>query len=285
MSKRIQLRRGTTSETNAFTGAVAEVTVDTTKNVVVVHDGVTAGGSPMAAKANEDGTISLIKKDGTSAGVINTAGLFNNSLTSTNTNQALTAAQGKVLQDGKLDKTAISASGSAPYYVARAWVNFNAVPLNGTYSQSGTTVTVTIIAHGMSVGQNVNLSITSGTALSGSYPVATVVDAHTFTYIAATSLTTSGNITRNLFIRASGNVLGITDNGVGDYTINFISPMQDANYSFSGFCNFQASSSAASVISFGNDFSMSSASLRIKAANTTTSGLQDSAYIMVGVYR
>ena len=285
MSKRIQLRRGTTSETNAFTGALGEVTVDTTKDVLVVHDGTTVGGHPVATRANADGTISLIKKDGTSAGVINSDGLFNNTLTSTNTNQALTAAQGKVLQDGKLDKTAISASGSAPYYVARAWVNFNAVPLNGTYSQSGTTVTVTMTAHGMSVGQNVNLSITSGTALSGSYPVATVVDAHTFTYIAATSLTTSGNITRNLFIRASGNVLGITDNGVGDYTINFISPMQDANYSFSGFCNFQSSGSAAGVISFGNDFSMSSASLRIKAANTTTSGLQDSAYIMVGVYR
>ena len=234
MAKQVQLRSGTTIEHSTFTGAVAEVTVDTTKNVVVVHDGVTAGGSPMAAKANEDGTISLIKKDGTSAGVINTAGLFNNSLTSTNTNQALTAAQGKVLQDGKLDKTAISASGSAPYFVCRAWVNFNAVPLNGTYSQSGTTVTVTMTAHGMSVGQNVNLSITSGTALSGSYPVATVVDANTFTYIAATSLTTSGNITRNLFIRASGNVLGITDNGVGNYTVNFITAMPDNFYSISG---------------------------------------------------
>ena len=32
-------------------------------------------------------------------------------------------------------------------------------------------------------------------------------------------------------IRASGNVSSITDNGVGDYTINFTSAMQDANYS------------------------------------------------------
>lgn len=230
MATQLQLRRGTTTDHTSFTGAVGEVTVDTTKDVLVVHDGATVGGFPQAAKANADGTISLIKKDGTSAGSINSSGLFNNTLTSTNTDQALTAAQGKVLQDAKLDKTSISATGSAPYFVCRAWVNFNAVPLNGTYSQSGTTVTVTMTAHGMSVGQNVNLSITSGTALSGSYPVATVIDANTFTYTAGTSLTTSGNITRNLFIRASGNVLGITDNGVGSYIVNLVNAMPNANY-------------------------------------------------------
>ena len=99
MAIQIQLRQGTTTEHNTFKGAVGEVTVDTTKDVPVVHDGVTAGGHPVAARANADGTISLIKKDGTSAGEINSAGLFNNTLTSTNTNQALTAAQGKVLKD------------------------------------------------------------------------------------------------------------------------------------------------------------------------------------------
>ena len=109
MAKRVQLRRGTTAQTNAFTGAVGEVTVDTDKKTLVVHDGTTAGGFPQAAIANADGTISLIKKDGTSAGSINSSGLFNNTLTSTNTNQALTAAQGKVLQDAKLDKASISA--------------------------------------------------------------------------------------------------------------------------------------------------------------------------------
>lgn len=97
MSKRIQLRRGTTAETNAFTGAVGEVTVDTDKDTVVVHDGTTVGGHPVASRANNDGTISLIKKDGTSAGIINSDGLFNNTLTSDNTNQASTAAQAKAL--------------------------------------------------------------------------------------------------------------------------------------------------------------------------------------------
>lgn len=100
MSKQIQLRRGTTAQVNtAPVGAEGEVWVDTTKNVIVVNDGVTVGGFPVAARANADGTISLIKKDGTNAGTINSTGLFNNTLTSTNTDQAATAAQVKLLND------------------------------------------------------------------------------------------------------------------------------------------------------------------------------------------
>ena len=48
MAIQIQLRSGTTTEHNTFTGAVGEVTVDTTKDTLVVHDGVTVGGTPLA---------------------------------------------------------------------------------------------------------------------------------------------------------------------------------------------------------------------------------------------
>ena len=48
MAKKLQLRRGSTSQHSSFTGAVGEVTVDTDKKVVVVHDGSTAGGTPLA---------------------------------------------------------------------------------------------------------------------------------------------------------------------------------------------------------------------------------------------
>ena len=36
--------------------------------------------------------------------------------------------------------------------------------------------------------------------------------------------------TGTVTIRASGNVTSITDNGAGDYTVNFITAMPDANY-------------------------------------------------------
>jgi len=51
MATQVQLRRGNTSQTNAFTGAVAEITIDTDKETIVVHDGSTAGGFPLARES------------------------------------------------------------------------------------------------------------------------------------------------------------------------------------------------------------------------------------------
>jgi hypothetical protein len=51
MSFAYQRRRGTTSSHATFTGLAGELTVDTTKNVVVVHDGTTAGGHPLAQQS------------------------------------------------------------------------------------------------------------------------------------------------------------------------------------------------------------------------------------------
>jgi len=50
MAKLLKLRRGTTSQHSSFTGAEGEVTVDTDKETLVVHDGSTAGGHPVAAE-------------------------------------------------------------------------------------------------------------------------------------------------------------------------------------------------------------------------------------------
>ena len=44
MAKQVQFRRGTTAQNNSFTGAVGELTVDTDRDVVRIHDGSTAGG-------------------------------------------------------------------------------------------------------------------------------------------------------------------------------------------------------------------------------------------------
>lgn len=56
MSTQIQSRRGTTAQHSTFTGAVGEVTVDTDKNTVVIHDGATAGGHPVASTQWDDVT-------------------------------------------------------------------------------------------------------------------------------------------------------------------------------------------------------------------------------------
>jgi len=47
MSTQVQYRRGTAAENDAFTGALAEITVDTTNLTLRVHDGVTPGGTAL----------------------------------------------------------------------------------------------------------------------------------------------------------------------------------------------------------------------------------------------
>ena len=79
MALQIQLRRGTTTEHGGFTGAVGEVTVDTSKNTLVLHDGVTAGGFPLTS-----------------------SGEVVNNLTTNASNKPLSAAQGKVLNESKV---------------------------------------------------------------------------------------------------------------------------------------------------------------------------------------
>ena len=44
------------------------------------------------------------------------------------------------------------------------------------------------------------------------------------------------NGTGTVAIRASGNVSSITDNGTGDYTMNFATAMPDADYAVQGLC-------------------------------------------------
>ena len=61
MAKLLKLRRGTTTQHGSFTGAEGEVTIDTDKDVPVVHDGSTAGGHPVAAEDMSNVTAANIK--------------------------------------------------------------------------------------------------------------------------------------------------------------------------------------------------------------------------------
>ena len=62
MPKQVQLRRGSTSNHAAFTGAQGEVTYDTDKKVLVTHDGVTAGGVPHVKQSDLDSIAVITRK-------------------------------------------------------------------------------------------------------------------------------------------------------------------------------------------------------------------------------
>ena len=68
----------------------------------------------------------------------------------------------------------------------------------GTYSQSGTTTTITITNHGLAIGDEVTIDYTSGSAVDGTFVVVTATDSNTFTVTAAASATNSGNVSVTL---------------------------------------------------------------------------------------
>ena len=59
MATQVQFRRGTTGQHSAFTGAVGEVTVDTEKKTVCIHDASTIGGFPLLLEDGSNSSFSL----------------------------------------------------------------------------------------------------------------------------------------------------------------------------------------------------------------------------------
>jgi hypothetical protein len=60
MATEVRRRVGTTFEHSTFTGAIGEITIDTDKNTVVVHNGVTVGGHPLAKEDLSNVDVQII---------------------------------------------------------------------------------------------------------------------------------------------------------------------------------------------------------------------------------
>ena len=127
MAIQIQLRSGTTTEHNTFTGVVGEVTVDTTNKTLRVHDGSTVGGTRLATLT--EGLVPTTQLPAATTSVQG-AVILNNTLTSASITQALTAAQGKILKDS-LD--------ASSFGVGQTYSDVTASRVSGTtYTNSST---------------------------------------------------------------------------------------------------------------------------------------------------
>ena len=73
MASQIQYRRGTNAQNIAFTGALAEITVDTTNGTIRVHDGITAGGSNVATVSYVTAQISALSANSITNGTSSVA--------------------------------------------------------------------------------------------------------------------------------------------------------------------------------------------------------------------
>ncbi|NJL70352.1 MAG: hypothetical protein HC888_01480 [Candidatus Competibacteraceae bacterium] len=110
-----------------------------------------------------------------------------------------------------------------------AQVVFNGTFQNGTYSRTDTLITVTMTAHALTTGHQVQLDFTTGTATDGHY-VVTVIDANTFTVTDTASGATSGNVTRLTTIMSSRGIASVARNTTGDYTITYTEARPSTHY-------------------------------------------------------
>ncbi len=90
------------------------------------------------------------------------------------------------------------------------------------------------------------------------------------------------NGTGAVAIRGSGNVSSITDNGVGDYTVNFTNAMPDANYSVSGTAGFVTAQTALLGV-LVNETRQTTSSVRI--VTSSNSGATDTSNSAISIFR
>jgi len=119
MATQVQFRRGTTGETATFVGAVGETTVDTTKNVSVIHDGVTPGGFPLL---RQDGVNSSLSPGSLSSCALKFASDANTGIISPGPDQF-------AIVTGGVARVTIDSSGTATFA--------NSVTINGNLTVSG----------------------------------------------------------------------------------------------------------------------------------------------------
>ena len=89
------------------------------------------------------------------------------------------------------------------------------------------------------------------------------------------------NGTGTVAIRASGNVSSITDNGTGDYTVNFTTAMVDANYAV--FCSRRVDTQTNPGV-FIAPKTLLSSSVSVITGNTT-GGASDGDTLCVSIFR
>ena len=87
------------------------------------------------------------------------------------------------------------------------------------------------------------------------------------------------NGTGTVAIRTSYNVSSITDNAVGDYSINFTTPLADANYAIAGVAKDEGGGCFLEIIS------TTSTAARVATLKVSTVSLNDSSIVTAAIFR
>jgi hypothetical protein len=141
--------------------------------------------------------------------------------------------------DSSLTDTSISGA-----YIDEIWLAYSkrnsvfidAQPaLTGTYTQSATAVVITVATHNLQVGQKIYVDYTSGTGVDEIVTV-TALTSTTITYVSASSLSTSGNVSVYLptdfcFYLVNTGTITNTNQFYPLFTVSVPSTFDNQNYS------------------------------------------------------
>jgi hypothetical protein len=179
----------------------------------------TSGGGGIAVTGDTSGVLQLASNNGTTAVTIDASQNVGIGTTSPQSKTSFAASSANYLtfqnSAGSSIYAAIGVDSGAPELVSGASANDTVIRTNQQ------------IWFALSGGQSAGRFDSSGNFLfnSGYGSVATAYGCRAWVNF---------NGTGTVAIRASGNVSSITDNGTGDYTVNFTTAMPDANYSIFG---------------------------------------------------
>jgi hypothetical protein len=148
--------------------------------------------------------------------------------------------------------------------------------------QTGSTPTTAVTISSSQVATFANDPIMGVSALTGNIAAARItsaLNASGSAPIYAARAWVNFNGTGTVAIRASGNVTSITDNGTGNYTVNFTTAMPSADYSVAG-----NPSNTAQAYLYGLDvFAVNTGSVQVRTHDYNS--LQDTAVTSVTVFR
>lgn len=138
---------------------------------------------------------------------------------------------------------------------------------------AGTGITV---ANGDGVAGNPTITNSGVTSVNSSSGAVTVRDAKVWVNF---------NGTGTVAIRASFNVTSISDNGVGDYTVNFTNAMSDVNYAWIGNAKNSTNSSSAANMTVSQYLSQSNTASSVNIQTKNHIADTDSSEVTLAVFR
>jgi hypothetical protein len=285
MATQVQFRRGTTTQNNAFTGAIGEITYDTEVKTLRLHDGTNAGGG--AIVINNSSAQTLTNKTHSTGSVWNGAAI---PLLYGGTGAALTASAGALAYSGA-SGLALSAVGTAGQILvsggasAPTWVNSSTIT-------AGTASSATIAQNiaGGSAGQlviqsdtNVTTFITAGAAgtflqstgasTAPTFATGNITIGSTAINLGATSTTLAGltSVTSTSFVGAlTGNASTATTLATGR-TVAITGDLTYTSGSFNGSANVTGTGTLATVNSNVGSFTNASVTVNGKGLVTAVS--------------